>query len=63
MSMFSLSFNTNNDVFAGNPNPAIANILEDIAKKVDDNKTSGVIRDNNGNSIGNYVYSRDRSIR
>jgi len=60
MSMFSLSFDTNNASFKEAPLEEIAATLEKIAQKVREREIHGIIRDTNGNQVGNFVWSRSK---
>ena len=59
--MFKLEFSTENDAFTVDPRDEIANILRDIADRVD-GLTPGrsvdhaPVRDTNGNRIGSWSY-------
>jgi hypothetical protein len=50
---FSLKMSTGND----ENNKAFSRILREIAEKIDEGRTEGIIRDSNGNPIG--TFSKD----
>jgi hypothetical protein len=53
--MFKLKFNTVNDAFLnGNYAKEIARILADVAAKVASGQRDGIIRDINGNKVGEW---------
>ena len=51
---FALQFNMDNDAFSGMAEYEIVNILQKVSSKVLCSDTSGVIRDTNGNIIGQW---------
>ncbi|GAA2321631.1 hypothetical protein GCM10010149_88360 [Nonomuraea roseoviolacea subsp. roseoviolacea] len=61
--MFKLEFKTSNAAFDdendGNAQAEIKDILTDLAAKVYDGYTEGVIKDTNGNRIGSWSFERD----
>ncbi len=56
--MFTMSFETGNDAFAGGGyRDEIARILNEVRDRViDDNDSAGNIRDVNGNTIGKWKF-------
>jgi len=59
MSKFSIQFNTDNAAFDnGTDRAEIQYILYKIKTELTEFKFNGIIRDSNGNTIGNWSYSR-----
>ena len=54
--MFKLSFDTDNDAFAKYPWIEAARILTEIARKLEDRADGGVVKDDNGNTIGEWEF-------
>ena len=60
--MFRLSFTTDNAQFDGDPPRQIARILRELADTLDATGArggAGGIRDENGNTIGEWSWTRD----
>jgi hypothetical protein len=57
--MFKAEFYTNNASFDGTETTESADILRAIAKRVERGETGGIIKDANGNSIGEWSISSD----
>jgi hypothetical protein len=53
--MFSLKINTDNSAFE-HPEQEIARLLRQIADRLEHSTRTGVIRDINGNRVGDYAY-------
>lgn len=58
MNKFALDFRTDNAAFADNEKAEIVRILRDVADRIEANPSSsglaGMIRDINGNTVGDY---------
>jgi len=55
--MFKLKLETDNDAFqSGNGANEIANILHDVAERIEDGSYGGTCHDTNGNSVGYWTY-------
>lgn len=59
LSEFQLNMKIDNDAFVDNRDGEIASILREIATKMDDNVSAGIIRDVNGARIGTYGIKID----
>ena len=58
--MFSLQFDMSNDAFNHDARPEhCAVLLREIAEKLDRHITGGIIRDDNGNTIGIFETSEE----
>jgi hypothetical protein len=57
--MFTLTIDTGNAVFADDPRPELARILESLAVRLPDANDSGTVRDSNGNTVGRWTFETD----
>lgn len=51
---FQVDLDLNNDAFSQGPTCEIVRILTDLAVRVSGGETKGLIRDANGNTVGNF---------
>lgn len=54
---FRLTFNMDNEAFAGDGCDEAARILREVANKVEAGRTEGSIMDANGNNVGTWEVS------
>lgn len=54
MSAFTLSITTDNAAFEDDPGPEVARLLRDAAERVEAGVSAGVLRDVNGNTVGEW---------
>lgn len=52
---FTVDFRCENSAFDGDPSGEVARILRGIAERVEGGATSGVVFDDNGNSVGSWA--------
>jgi len=57
--MFTLKIKTDNAAFDGDRDGEVARILRDVADSIKVGADLGVIRDINGNNVGEYKYTRE----
>ena len=57
--MFKMQFKTGNSSFGDYPELEISKTLRAIATKISMGAFEGKIKDENGNTIGEYLYKRD----
>jgi len=57
--MFTLKIKTDNAAFDGDRGGEVARILRDVADSIKVGADLGVIRDINGNNVGEYKYTRE----
>jgi hypothetical protein len=55
MSEFILRIDTSNDAFIESPTYEVAQILENVARRVTTGKKNGVVWDSNGNKVGTFT--------
>lgn len=54
----SVSIDTGNAGITDDPHGSVADLLESVAARIRDHRTSGVLHDTNGNSVGDYVLGQ-----
>lgn len=61
--MFTITINTSNDAFDGDPTVEIARILRETADRVEGaDRTDGTVRDVNGATVGGWTLDPDGSV-
>lgn len=58
--MLRLKIETDNDAFSGNGEEEVARLLRNVAARVADGQTEGLIRDANGNTCGSFELWLER---
>ncbi|WP_189553094.1 hypothetical protein [Mesorhizobium sp. M8A.F.Ca.ET.021.01.1.1] len=54
--MFKMEFETDNDAFRETPVTQVENIFAEVADAIAHGKAEGVVRDDNGNTIGHWKW-------
>jgi len=56
---FSVEIRTSNAAFDDDPTPELERIIRGLADTIRDGRTAGILRDVNGNTVGEFGFSND----